>query len=284
LKLLRALWRLWRALLHALRGWLTITLLFPRWEQPRRDATVQAWARRMLHVLGIPLHVSGPVPERGPVLLVANHLSWLDILVLHAARHCRFVSKSDVKHWPLIGTLATGGGTLYIEREKRRDAMRVVHHMAESLREGDLVAVFPEGTTGDGQALLPFHANLIQAAISAQAPVQPVGLRFVDERTGGDSIGPLYLGDDTLVGSLWRALAGPPFVAQVRFGEAQQAGGRDRRQWANDLHAAVDALRKGEGEAVTKGDQAVTPAQAGAQSTRAARETAGSAGSPPPRG
>ena len=244
LKHLRALWRLARAVLHALAGWLTITLLFPRWPQQRRDATVQAWAQRMLRILGIPLHVSGEPPAQGPVLLVANHLSWLDILVLHAARHCRFVSKADVKHWPLIGRLATGGGTLYIERENRRDAMRVVHHMVESLQRGEIVAIFPEGTTGDGEQLLPFHANLVQAAIVAQAPAQPVALRFVDQRTGRDSPGPLYLGDDTLFTSLWRTLAGPPFVARVRFGPPQRHAGRDRRQWASDLQAAVDAQRK----------------------------------------
>jgi 1-acyl-sn-glycerol-3-phosphate acyltransferase len=241
---LRALWRLSRALLHAIGGWFTITFLFPRCDEQRRQATVQAWARRMLHILGIPLRVEGQPPLRGPVLLVANHISWLDILVMHAARHCRFVSKSDVKHWPLMGTLATGGGTLYIERDKRRDAMRVVHHMRESLAAGEIVAVFPEGTTGDGRELLPFHGNLIQAAISADAPVQPVGLRFVDLATGEDSDGPLYLGDDTLVASLWRTLAGRPFVAQVRFGQPQQAAGRDRRQWAMDLHAAVGDLRR----------------------------------------
>jgi 1-acyl-sn-glycerol-3-phosphate acyltransferase len=242
---LGALWRLWRALLHALAGWLTIVLLFPRWDRQRREATVQAWAQRMLRVLGIPLHVHGTAPVHGPLLLVANHLSWLDILVLHAARHCRFVSKADVRRWPLIGTLATGGGTLYIEREKRRDAMRVVHHMAQSLQAGEIVAVFPEGTTGDGQALLPFHANLMQAAISAQAPVQPVGLRYLDRANGRDSPGPLYIGDDTLVGSLWRTLAGRPFVAHVHFGAPQEAEGRDRREWAQALWSAVDALRRG---------------------------------------
>ena len=242
---LQAAWRLLRALWHAIAGWLTILIVFPRRNQQQRNAIVQAWAQRMLRILGIPLHVEGRPPLEGPVLLVANHISWLDILVMHAARHCRFVSKSDVKHWPLIGRLATGGGTLYIEREKRRDAMRVVHHMRESLAAGDVVAVFPEGTTGDGGTLLPFHGNLIQAAISADAPVQPVALRFVDRATGADSQGPLYLDDDTLVGSLWRTLAGRPFVAHVRFGEPQKAQGRDRRAWAHDLREAVDTLRRG---------------------------------------
>jgi 1-acyl-sn-glycerol-3-phosphate acyltransferase len=244
-KSLRALCRLARAALHALGGWWTITVLFPRWSEPRRQATVEAWSRHMLHILGIPLQVQGQPPAHGPVLLVANHISWLDILVMHAARHCRFVSKSDVKQWPLIGTLASGGGTLYIEREKRRDAMRVVHHMAQSLQAGEIVAVFPEGTTGDGVKLLPFHGNLIQAAISADAPVQPVGLRYVDAASGSDSDGPLYLGDDTLLSSLWRTLAGKPFVAQVRFGQVERAEGRDRRAWAHDLREAVERLRGG---------------------------------------
>lgn len=244
MRALGAPWRLLRVLAHGLHGWLVIRLAFPRWPQQRRDARVQVWARDTLRILGIPLKVEGQPPLQGPVLLVANHLSWLDILVLHAARHCRFVAKSEVRRWPLIGALATGGGTLYIERDKRRDAMRVVHHVAAGLKAGDVVAVFPEGTTTDGRQLLPFHGNLIQAAISAGVPVQPVGLRFVDRKTGRDSQGPLYIGDDTLVGSLWRTLAGPPFTARVRFGEPQTQDGRSRREWAADLREEVDKLRR----------------------------------------
>ena len=239
-----AVGKLARALAHAVGGWVTVTFRFPRCTPAQREETVQAWAGQMLRILGVPLRVEGSPPAEGPLLLVSNHLSWLDILVLHAARHCRFVSKSDVRLCPLIGALATGAGTLYIEREKRRDAMRVVHHMAESLRAGEIVAVFPEGTTGDGEGLLPFHGNLIQAAISADVPVQPVALRFVDRRTGQDSPGPLYLGDDTLLASLWRTLAGPPFEARVCFGEPESAHGRDRRAWAHDLREAVAGLRE----------------------------------------
>jgi 1-acyl-sn-glycerol-3-phosphate acyltransferase len=163
---------------------------------------------------------------------------------MHAARHCRFVAKAEVRRWPLIGTLATGGGTLYIERESRRDALRVVHHMADSLRAGDILAVFPEGTTSDGVQLLPFHANLIQAAISAGAPVQPVALRFQDARTRALSLSPCYIGDDTLLGSIWRTLSGPDLVAVVAYGEPEVARGRERRAWAADLQSAVDLLRQ----------------------------------------
>jgi 1-acyl-sn-glycerol-3-phosphate acyltransferase len=240
---LRAAGRLAHALGHALSGWCTIAFVFPRLAQAERDARVQAWARRMLEVLGVALELRGSPPQQGPVLLVANHISWLDILVMHAARHCRFVAKAQVRRWPLIGTLATGGGTLYIERESRRDALRVVHHMAEALRAGDIVAVFPEGTTSDGRALLPFHANLLQAAISARVPVQPVALSFLDAASRAPSFAASYVGDETLVGSLWRMLAAPPMVAVVAFGEPQQAHGRERRTWAAQLREAVAALR-----------------------------------------
>ena len=244
MKFARAAVRALRALAHAIVGWFTIVFVYPRITQAEREATVQRWAREMLRVLGIELRVRGTPPASGPLLLVANHISWLDILVMHAARYCRFVSKADVKRWPLIGTLATGGGTLYIERESRRDAMRVVHHMAESLKAGDILAVFPEGTTSDGITLLPFHANLLQAAISADAPVQPVALQFIDTASGKASLTPCYIGDDTLVGSIWRTLSGSPITAVVSYGDPEFARGRGRRVWAAELREAVDALRR----------------------------------------
>lgn len=244
MRALVAIARLLRALMHALGGLATIVFTFPRLAAAARQARVQAWARRMLDILNVDLAVRGTPPAQGPLLLVANHISWLDILVLHAARHCRFVSKADVRHWPLIGALATGAGTLYIERESRRDALRVVHQMAASLQSGDILAVFPEGTTSDGIDLLPFHANLIQAAVAAQAPAQPIGLQFIDKHTGKMSLSPCYIGDDTLVGSLWRTLTGPRITAVVSFGMAQHAQGRDRRAWAADLRAEVQRLRQ----------------------------------------
>ena len=238
----QACWRGFRVLTHVLWGVAQVLIIFPRLAQPVRNLRVQAWARNMLEHLGVKLQLSGTPPSTGPMLLVSNHISWLDILVLHAARHCRFVSKSDVKHWPLVGLLATAGGTLYIERASRRDAMRVVHHMAQALTDGDILAVFPEGTTGDGTTVLPFHANLLQAAISAQVPVQPVLLQFVDDRTGKPSRAMSYIGDESLLGSVWRTLCAPPLRALVVYGVPQYAGDRDRRTWARELHAAISAM------------------------------------------
>ena len=203
---------------------------------------VQVWSRGMLARLDIRLEVQGDAALAGPLLLVSNHISWLDITSLHAARFCRFVSKADVARWPLIGALASGVGTLFIQRESRRDAMRVVHHMADSLRAGHVLAVFPEGTTSDGVDLLPFHANLLQAAIAAGVPVQPVALKFVDAR-GERSLAPCYVGDDTLFGSVWRTVRARDITVRFVFGTPQLSEGRERRLWAHELREEVIRLR-----------------------------------------
>ena len=238
-----AIVKLARALLHILIGFFTILLVFPRLSSDERQLRTQVWSRGMLRRIGIELVVKGNPALGGPLLLVANHMSWLDITALHAARFCRFVSKADIKKWPFIGMLATGIGTLFIERESRRDAMRVVHHMTASLQAGDVLGVFPEGTTSDGSGLLPFHANLFQAAIAANVPVQPVALQFIDRRTGQSSTAPCYVGDDTLMQSVWRTVTTPHIGVVIHFGEPQLAAGRDRRALAAALQQAVAELR-----------------------------------------
>ena len=237
-------WRMLRVLGHILWGLWIAAVRLPRLQPSQQSAQVQAWALSLLGHAGIALEIRGQPPITGPVLLVSNHISWLDIPVLHAARHCRFVSKSDVQDWPLIGTLATAAGTLYIERSSRRDALRMVHLMRDALQANEVLAVFPEGTTGDGRELLPFHANLLQAAVLGNAPVQPVGLRFMDQASGQISYAPSYIGDETLLGSIWRTLCAPRLVAVVHYGQLEHAQGRDRRAWSQDLRVTVDRLRQ----------------------------------------
>jgi 1-acyl-sn-glycerol-3-phosphate acyltransferase len=243
MRALKALWKLCRGLWHVLLGMWTIYVRFPQLSPEQRDMRVQAWSLQFLALWDIHLQVKGQPVTHGPALLVSNHISWLDISVIHAARHCRFVSKSDVRDWPLVGMLATGAGTLYIERTNRKDALRMVKDMADAMKNGDVVAVFPEGTTSDGRQLLPFHANLIQSALQAEAPVQPLSLRFIDAQTGETTFAPCYIGDDTLLGSIWRTLTAPAITAVVHFGELQWAQGRDRRTWAHDLQTEVARLR-----------------------------------------
>ena len=239
-----AVWRVLRLVIHAVHGLLVVLLRFPSLTPEQQQARIQAWSLQLLACAGVTLEVRGTPVVTGPALMVSNHISWLDIPVLHAARYCRFISKSDVRDWPIVGTLATAAGTLYIERASRRDALRMVQSMHDSLVQREVLAVFPEGTTGDGRELLPFHANLLQAAITADAPVQPIGLRFVDKATGEISYAPSYIGDETLLGSIWRTLVAKPIVAVIHYGEPERAQGQDRRVWSQHLHARVDELRK----------------------------------------
>ena len=241
LRQLVAVVRMLRLLVHALAGLWTLHLRFGRLSVAEQHSAVQQWAQGVLRIMGIGLQVHGRA-HAGPVLLVANHISWLDIVVMLAAQYCRFVAKSELKAWPLVGPLATAAGTLYIERASSRDALRVVHHMAERLQVGDVLAVFPEGTTGNGVEVLPFHANLLQAAIAAQAPAQAVGLRFVDA-WGQPSFAPCYIGDDTFLGSVWRTLCARGLVVHVAFAAPDLPQGRNRRVWAVDLRAQVMAVR-----------------------------------------
>ncbi len=239
---LRAVVRLLRLSGHLLGGLWNLRVQFAGLDAAQRTARVQGWSARALVLLGVRLNVQGVWPAGGPLLVLCNHVSWLDILVLNAAYPCRFVSKADVRHWPLIGRLVEGSGTLFIEREKRRDAMRVVHHLAEHLRQGEVLAVFPEGTTSDGTQVLPFHANLLQAAVVTEAPALPLALCYVDERSGQRNDAPVYVGDATLLGSMWRTARSRGLQARLKVGLPDWAGGRDRRTWAQGLRAEVERL------------------------------------------
>lgn len=234
---MKAAFKLLQALLHLLRGYWIIRTHFSRISQLEREAHVKQWSAQLLAILGVQLRVTGTPISSG--LLVANHLSWLDNLAIHAAHFCRFVAKSDIKAWPVIGYLTDQSGMLFVERTSRRDSHRVVQTVAKRLLAGDCVAVFPEGTTGNGVELLPFHANMIQSAIDADAPVQTVAIRFVDTATGAPSQAPLYVGDDTLLASVWRVLGSGSVTAVLHFGEPQLARGLDRRGFAADLRAQI---------------------------------------------
>jgi 1-acyl-sn-glycerol-3-phosphate acyltransferase len=237
----RALWRLARAFWQGLRGLATCTLLFPFITPAQRMRQVGAWSARMLGALGIALEVKGAA-HAGPVLFTANHISWLDILAINAVHPARFVSKADVRHWPVLGWMVACGGTLFIERERKRDALRVVHQVAEALKAGETLAVFPEGTTSDGRGLLPFHANLLQAAISTETPVQAIALRYADA-AAPVSLAAAYIGDTTLAQSLRAVLFADRLRVRVELLPAQGTRHLDRRALAERLRDDIaDAL------------------------------------------
>jgi len=236
-----ATWRLLLTVMHLAHGMAVMGLHFSSLDAAGRHARIQWWSATLLRRLGIRLTVHGTA-RAGATLLVANHVSWLDIAAIHAAApQARFVSKADVRQWPLLGRLVAGAGTLFIERESKRDALRVVHQMADALRAGDAVAVFPEGTTGPGRELLPFHANLLQAAIATETPVQPVVLRF---HQAGQAFSPAaeFVGETTLLQSIWRMAGARGLQVDVQLLDAERTAHADRRALAAHLRERIGAV------------------------------------------
>lgn len=184
------------ALFGHLAGGLGMVFLWYPWISRAHRQTLKAcWSRRLIHILGLELVIEGTVPDG--VLLVANHVSWIDIFALNAIAPSAFVAKSEIARWPLIGALCRQTETLFIERGNHRHAQHVAHDMAERLRAGHRIALFPEGTTTEGHELLRFHAALFQPAISAGVFVQPVIIRYLDAG-GCTSRAPAYAGETTL--------------------------------------------------------------------------------------
>jgi 1-acyl-sn-glycerol-3-phosphate acyltransferase len=232
-------WRIVRAIVHLLHGIFIIRIRFGALDERERMLRVQWWSAKLLRLLGVTLVAEG-TPRAGAKLVVSNHVSWLDIVAINAVVPSRFVSKAEVRHWPLVGGLVSGAGTLYIERERRRDAMRVVHQMAQALQAGGTLAVFPEGTTSDGNALLPFHANLLQAAIATETPVQPVVLRFSDAMRPV-SPAAAYVGETTLLQSVAMIVGARGLRAHVQVLSAHATAHADRRALAAHLRELMAA-------------------------------------------
>lgn len=240
MRALVAAWRLARLAPHVLHGLWIVRRRFDLLTAAEKHGLVQWWSLKTLHILGIALRAHGQALPAGH-LIVANHVSWLDIAAVHAVLpQARFVSKADVKHWPLVGSLAEGAGTLFIERSSKRDALRVVHQTAAALQAGDCVAVFPEGTTGAGPQLLPFHANLLQAAVSTGAPVLPVVLRWFEP---GERFSPAarFIGETTLAQSLWRIASARGLGIEVQILPSVEPQEQDRRALGEALREAISA-------------------------------------------
>ncbi len=241
---LLGVWKLLCLIALCITGLFTLCAVFPKLTSTQRAQRVTTWAKGVLGTLRVELTIIGQPSAAGPLMLVANHTSWLDIIALHASLFSRFIAKLELRRWPVMGFMAAQAGTLFLERSSRRDALRVVHQIAKCLQDGEVVAIFPEGTTGDGTALLPFHGNLLQAAISTNAPVQAVCIQYLDARTGRRSDAANFVGDVHFLVSLWSTLCTQNLAIEVQFGQLQWASGRTRRIWAGDLHIAVSNMQQ----------------------------------------
>ncbi len=191
-----------RFLLHLLHG-LLLALIYPRLSHMAKRRILQSWSAKLLQILNVHIELAQDDQLHTPhnVLIVSNHISWLDVFVLNAVVPMRFVAKAEVRHWPVLGWLCARAETLFIERGKARAAARINARMVELLRHGEILAVFPEGTTTDGSQLAHFHSSLLQPAIDAAGKIQPLAIRYLDEH-GAHSTLPAYIGEMSFISSL----------------------------------------------------------------------------------
>lgn len=209
-------------------------------DRTARARWLQNVCRRALHMFHIELHVIGPIPFSG--LLVCNHLSYLDILVLGATAPCIFVSKCEVRRWPVFGWFASLAGTLFLRRDKRSDVARMSREIRRALDTGALVVLFPEGTTSDGSGVLPFKSSLLEAVTGQQHGLSAGFIEYAltDGRVADEVC---YWRDMTLVPHLLNLLGKRGLQARLSFTELRQTS-RDRKQLARQLHSEVVRLKQ----------------------------------------
>jgi len=175
------------------------------------------WSRLLCFICGLKVYVHGVKPA-SPVFLVANHVSWLDIPIIHSLMLAGFVAKSEIKYWPVIGWVTMAGDTLFLKRGNAESRKGVLNQIKQRLMDGRSVAVFPEGTVTDGSYLRTFHRQLVHAAVETRTPVLPVAIKFLNKNgTRNDQVG--FLNNEYFLTHVWRILSLPNSVVEIHCGE-----------------------------------------------------------------
>ena len=233
-------WRLARLILHLLVGLSKVALLFPLLGSAARERRVQRWSRQLVTICGVRMRFNETqqaIPV-SPALIICNHISWLDIFVINTLHTCRFVAKSDIRSWPFIGWLCEHTGTIFIARGRARDVRRIYEGLVKSIHDGERVAFFPEGTTAPQGTVLPFHANLFEAAIEAEVPIQPYGIRYVDS-DGRLHDAADFVGDMNFVQSVIAIMNSGGMTAELIRLPPISTTGAHRRELAQAAHDAI---------------------------------------------
>jgi len=242
---LRYLWRTPLLLLHVLVVLPFVMLMInpftARWISggERMDhRVIRLWSAGMLRVFGLRTRRFGtPLPNAA--LFVANHVSWIDITLMHSQRVVGFVAKAEISRWPVVGWLASRGGTIYHHRGDNESLHGVMHQMVQRLEQGQAVGVFPEGRTTDGQRIGVFHARIFQPAVLAGVPAQPVALKYGARGDAQTTVA--FQKNEHFLGNFLRLLGEPPRAAEVHFLEPVAASEEGRRRMAETCRERIIA-------------------------------------------
>lgn len=236
------IFRLIRVLLHLVTALWTCAVIFPLTDAQGRAWRKRHWSGQLLAMCRVELAIDRRTETDSTThaLAICNHISWLDIFVINSMLPSGFVAKSDIRDWPLIGWLCSVTDTIFIARGRMRDVRRIFENLVEGLKRGEHIAFFPEGTTAAQGAILPFHANLFEAAIDAGVPVQPYALRYLDAE-GKYHPSADFIGEMTFAESMLTILRGAPLRAELIVLPLIDSTGLHRRELAQAAHDAVAA-------------------------------------------
>lgn len=235
--------RLIHAFAHAF--WI-LWLKFPHLSRDKKLEAIQSWSSATLKILGIHVIQQKLAPQDGqvsdaPLMLVANHISWIDALIIQSIQPSVFVAKSEIRNWPVVGSIAKACGVVFVDRGSPSSARRMVDDVSSALHHGYCVAGFPEGTSSEGTSVSLFHANLFEAAINHHVQVQPVAIRYTDPQTGLICMRAAFIGDIGFVQSLHQVMASKAIHAKVHVGELISSQGHSRRTLAHLSHRSVSS-------------------------------------------
>jgi 1-acyl-sn-glycerol-3-phosphate acyltransferase len=233
-------------LIHAFgRAFWILWIKFPRLSREHKLEEIKVWSKETLEIIGIQVIPETPLAQieasDAPRMFVANHVSWVDALIIQSIQPSIFVAKSEVKHWPIVGSIATACGVVFVDRGSPSSARRMVDDVSSALHHGYCVAGFPEGTSSEGHSVSLFHANLFEAAINHHIQVQPLAIRYTNPMTGALCLKAAFIGDIGFVQSLHQIMASDGIHAKVHAGDMLSPQGHSRRTLAHLSHRSVSS-------------------------------------------
>ena len=212
------------------------------------------WYKEGCDIVGLTVIVKGE-PVSGPVLMVANHVSWLDILLLASVANPRFLSKAEIRKWPLIGWAGQQIDTLFIKRGERSASEAASAGIVEGLQNNNRILIFPEGTTSEGKVVGRLHARLFGAAINTQSPVQPIVIHYTDENSASHTSERIhFVGNQNLISNLWLVLGCKDPTALVYFLPPVESVGLTRKALASDIQQSMQQTLEQSQQAKFKSD------------------------------
>ncbi len=230
-------------MLHATHAAFVLRFVYPRATPARRRALLQRWSAKLLRILNVVAHVEGEPPDAAEVaaMVAANHVSWIDIFLISSVRPTRFVAKSEIRAWPIVGWIADRAGTLFIRRDQMRDMARIDARVREVMGEGDCVGLFPEGITTEGDELRKFHSSLFEAAVANGAHVHPAAIRY--EHPDGTLCRQMsFIGERTFAESIGLILRQQGVRARIMFAPPIETTGASRRDVAKRVEGEIASL------------------------------------------